>query len=470
MASTLRKAFVLLSCTFLGLICGTLYLYLSYSPQLADRLAYSVSDSSRIALVGTLGVAVLGPVAGTVVDHHGYTAALLYGGVAIVAGYLGLKGQYDASYSSLGVSCILLFMVGAGSTFINLACLKCCAVSFPSLRGVATLLPLALYGLLALFYSVTATVFFAGQTLAFLGFLAYLAVAIFAICAPSVMLCDREHPRKGPSHSRSVLESIELASFGSPAPAPHPRHASGPSGFGLVVDPRFWLIFLLTGALAALGQMYIYSVGYMVKALISVSVQATTPDAQTQVEALIQSDQQIQVGLLLVANCVGRIVSGIMGDIVAQLFHGRRLWLLFVPCVGLFCTQIMAHETTHYAGLLAVSLLTGFFYGFTFCLMPIIVGDIFGIENFSSNWGVVGLAPILPSFYFTSLFGSVYDAHLTVREGGVAACHLGNGCYSSIFALTAVVAGISVVVTGVFNFGGRLWGHQRGEKVATGRT
>lgn len=457
MASTLRKAFVLLSCTFLGLICGTLYLYLSYSPQLADRLAYSVSDSSRIALVGTLGVAVLGPIAGSVVDRHGYTAALLCGEVAIVAGYLGLKGQYDAAYSSLGLSCVLLFMVGGGSTFINLACLKCCAVSFPSLRGVATLLPLALYGLLALFYSVTATVFFAGQTLAFLGFLAYLAVAIFAVCAPSVMLCDREHAKKA-SHSRSVLESIEMSTFGTPAPQPHARYAPVPSGFGLVSDPRFWLIFLLTGALAALGQMYIYSVGYMVKALISISVLEASPDAQAQVAALIQNDQQIQVGLLLVANCVGRIVSGIMGDIVAQLFHGRRLWLLFVPCVGLFSTQIMAHETTHYSGLLAVSLLTGFFYGFTFCLMPILVGDVFGMENFSSNWGVVGLAPILPSFYFTSLFGTVYDSHLTVSEAGVAACHIGNGCYSSIFALTAVVAGVSVVVAGAFNFGSRLWG------------
>lgn len=149
-----------------------MYLYSSYSPQLAARLNYSVTDSSKIALAGTIGVAIAGPVSGKVIDKTGYTRAMIVGGLCILTGYLGLKKQFDRSYSNLYVSYGFLFLVGTGLTFINGACLKCCAISFPSIRGVATSLPLALYGLSALFYSVIGSVFYPGDTSSFLGFLA----------------------------------------------------------------------------------------------------------------------------------------------------------------------------------------------------------------------------------------------------------------------------------------------------------
>lgn len=482
---TVRKVFVLLSCTFLGLICGTLYLYSSYSPQLAARLNYSVTDSSSIALLGTLGVATAGPVAGAVVDRRGYSIALIIGGCSIVLGYFGLKRQYDHSYSNLKLSCVLLFSIGAGSTFINSACLKCCAVSFPSIRGVATSLPLALYGLSALFYSVIASVFYPGLTSEFLGFLASSSVIIFAVCAPSIMVCDREHLNKrARTMHLPIPETIELSTIRSPSlnitpvvtstsrtmsPIPQRTHSLAPaeiSGFGLVVSYKFWLIFVVTGALASLGQMYIYSVGYMVKALIAHSVDLTSSKTENieatkaLLNALIQKDQQLQVGLLSIANCVGRIASGVVGDIINQSFHKSRSWLLYVPSVGLLTTQIMAREVSQYANLLGVSLLTGFFYGFSFCILPIIIGDVFGMENFSSNWGIVCLAPILPSFFFTNLFGKIFDSNSTPEDhsslvSAISSCKLGKNCYSYIFSLTTIVAAMTILLVTFFNFGDR---------------
>lgn len=457
----LRKVFVLLSCTFLGLICGTLYLYSSYSPQLADRLKYSVSDSSSIALLGTLGVAISGPLAGKVVDKRGYTVALVIGGLSIVTGYLGLKKQYDLHHSNVSLLAFLFILVGLGSTFINLTCLKCCAVSFPSIRGVATSLPLALYGLSALFYSVVASMFFPGDTSLFLGFLAYSSGIIFMVCAPSVISCDREHMKR-----RQVHETIELTTVGSAtsrsvtpmplillvplvpsSPAISNIAATLPSrqlhNQSLVTSFPFWLLFVTTGALAALGQMYIYSVGYMVKALL-----ANHSDA-----SMIQRDQQLQVGLLSVANCFGRIMGGVLGDIITQSFGRSRSWLLYLPTFGFLITQAMGLTTSAYEALSLVSLLTGFFYGFTFCIMPLIVGDIFGMANFSYNWGIVGLAPILPSFYFTSLFGLIYDSHTVAKAGEPAVCMLGKACYNSIFELTIVVSILTLVLVTVFNFG-----------------
>lgn len=452
MPSTARKSLTLLSCTFLGLICGTLYLYSSYSPQLASQLHYLATDSSLIALFGSFGVAVASPLSGAVVDRKGYTVPLSIGGCCIAVGYYGLRRQYVAPYLNLSLLCFWLFLVGCGSTFINLACLKCCAVSFPSIRGVATSLPLALYGLLAMFYSVVASMFFPGNTLGFLGFLMLSLVVIFGLCSPAIMTCD---PKK-----RGVpKELIEMVSFAPELPKLQPHgvlHTSELSGLRLLSSFRFWLLFFITGSLAALGQMYIYSVGYMVKALITQNFELPTdPALLANIDALIQQQQQLQVGLLSIANCTGRLVAGIMGDVVHQSFNKPRAWLLFVPAIGLTCTQLLARGVTFHEGLGAASILSGFFYGYTFCIMPIIVGDVFGMENFSGNWGIVSLAPVLPSFYFTNLFGKLYDSKSKMTEAGTLSCSLGRHCYSLVFNLSLAVAVLAVLVVGLFNFGER---------------
>ena len=65
----------------------------------------------------------------------------------------------------------------------------------------------------------------------------------------------------------------------------------------------------------------------------------------------------------------------------------------------------------------------------------------------------MGLAPILPSFYFTSLFGLIYDSHTVAKAGEPAVCMLGKACYNSIFELTIVVSILTLVLVTVFNFG-----------------
>lgn len=484
--SAFLKAFLLLSCTFLGLICGTLYLYSSYSPQFANRLEYSATDSSRIALLGTIGVAVAGPVAGRLVDKRGYTVSLIIGGAFVILGYFGMKKQYDSKHSSVHLSALLIFLIGCGSTFMNSACLKCCAVSFPSIRGVATSLPLALYGLSALFYSVIAALFFPGNTSDFLGFLSYSSAIIFVICTPSIIKYDMERGRRR-ARIAGTIQEIELSTITSNPVAHHKPNlhkdigsvaagtddgaVAGSSSFGfdlgleddggevggidLIYNKKFWIIFFITGSLASLGQMYIYSVGYVVKALVSFghisALMESDPEFQTKIGTLIQQNQLFQVGLLSVANCVGRIASGILGDIISQR-NKPRSWLLFIPLLGLLLTQIMGYTFQDYKNLTLLSLLIGFFYGFTFCIMPLIVGDTFGMENYSLNWGFVGLAPILPSFYFTNLFGETYDSNsVRIEATGSQSCTLGRECYGSVFYLTIWVTVVSTIAVVALN-------------------
>lgn len=459
MPSTVTKSLVLLSCTFLGLICGTLYLYSSYSPQLALRLQYTATDSSLIALFGSLGVAITGPLAGMVVDRRGYTVSLLIGGSTICLGYYCLRRQYATASSDLNWLCFLLFLVGFGSTFINSACLKCCAVSFPNIRGVATSLPLALYGLSAMFYSVVASLYYPGDTAGFLWFLIVSVGVILAICAPQLMLCDvrKLQPKRHPVSNSEIIQMTTIGQKFETEPVQYHdlHHHAEVSGLALFLNPRFWLLFITTGAFASLGQMYIYTVGYMVKALVTNTfLPPVDPTAEyVPMDIVIQQEQQVQVGLTSIANCIGRLLAGILGDIITQSFQKPRGWLLFIPGFGLVITQIMALSITDPHHLEWASMLSGFFYGFTFCIMPIIVGDVFGMENFSGNWGLVGMAPIAPSFFFTNLFGKVYDQHTSTTDLGTNICTLGNGCYRQVFKLTLGVSVFSILVVSIFNFG-----------------
>lgn len=452
-----QRVLVLLSCTFLGLICGTLYLYSSYSPQLAKQLQYTASDSSKIALWGTIGTAVAGPVSGAVVDRKGYTLSLLIGAILIILGYGGMKYQFDRQLNQIQLSCLWLFSIGLGSTFINSACLKCCAVSFPSIRGVATSLPLALYGLSALFYSVIASVFYTGRTSEFLGFVGVSIVAICVICFPSVYIADKEHKLRNASTFRNNQLTEDR----------HRAHSTD-SKADLLKSYKFWMLFTILGALASLGQMYIYSVGYIIKSLVGLTMSEQNLESVAtvdEIDVLIQQQQQLQVGMISIANCIGRILSGILGDIITQSFSMPRSWLLVVPAVGTTFCQFLTSSTEHYTNLPLNSFLVGLFYGFTFCLVPIIVGDIFGMENFSFNWGITCLAPIGPSYYFTSMFGQEYDLNSakadpinsSTSQTTSMGCILGNKCYSDILGITAGVGCVATILVVIFNFSDTLF-------------
>lgn len=445
-----HKLTALLSCTVLGLVCGTLYAYSSFGPQLALQLEYLATEASLVILSGNFGNALSGPFAGTFVDKKGYVFSLMVGIISLIAGYVGLRAQYVALHGLVLVLCLFLFLVGCGLTLMFLACLKCSAMMFPHNRGVAISLPSALYGLLAMFYSMVAALVYPGDACGFFLFLSLFLAVIFACCAPAIATCDllaAAPPRVVLLANQIELEPADSSSRGiSHHPAAEPA---------LLLLPQFWLLFFITGALAAVGQMYIYSVGYMVRALVATRSQDNNAAvAALAIEVAIQQELHWQVAAFSATSCMGRLVAGFLGDFVRQKLRKPRSWLLFVPAVGLTAAQLLARDTAACDDLYTVSLLSGFMYGFTFCILPIIVGDVFGMENFSRNWGVMLLAPFLPANFFTSTFGMVYDSNSVITDMGVSVCSMGKECYGQVFALSLVVAIVALVAVFVFNFGG----------------
>lgn len=449
--SQLQRAGTLLSCTLVGFVCGTLYLYSAYGPQLALKLGYSGTEASLIAFAGTIGVALPGVPAGLIIDKRGFTIPVIIGALAIATGYIGLKDQYDDVYPNVNISVALIFLVGLGSTFINSAVIKCCAVTFPNNRGIATSFPIATYGLSAFAYSFLGSVFFRADTSRFLGFLGYSAAAVCTMGLPMIFLADKNshkgHTARGhyPLRSGSSSPSIELQSYSSPFPKQkhlaeeliHKKLQSATdfSIGGVVKSPEFWLVFLILGLLASLGQMYIYSVGYMVKSLL-----------QGEDDLFIQREQQFQVSILSISNCAGRLLSGIVGDLLSNSFKKSRGWILLIPSSCLFLVQILGLTIVKSDKLWINSVINGVGYGFTWSSIPQLLLDFFGVQVFSFSWGFINLSPIIPAYFFTHLFGSNYDKNSPLDEStNIKVCVKGVQCYDDTFKISAFFAFVTLV-------------------------
>lgn len=406
----------LLSATFLGLACGTLYLFLLYLPQFAARLGYSAQEALLIGLTGQIGVACAGPAAGLLVDRHGWYVPITIGVMLIAGGYTGMRLQYDSGWASCGASRTLLFMVGCGSTFVLSLVLNCCAVLFPQMRGVATSLPLLMTGLSASVFLFVASHYYPGDTSGMLGFLVAAVVGLYIVCTPAVVMAKREVRKMG---------TTEVADSGCTLPA-------------ILSTSQFWLLVGSLGLFAGLGQMYIFLAGYVVLAL-----SGGHNNAQSQQE------QQFQVAVLSIANCAGRLVSGVVGD-AAVAYRQPRAALLLLPASACVFTQWMGT----WLGLQELPFqlaLTGGAYGFTYCLYPLLVGDAFGMKHFSLNWGTVGLAPMLPAYLLNRVFGQEYDRSV-VDVAGVRVCEAGRACYERAFWTGLFWAVVGAAMAGALVF------------------
>jgi hypothetical protein len=192
----------------------------------------------------------------------------------------------------------------------------------------------------------------------------------------------------------------------------------------------FWLFFTIVGILVALGQMYIYSVGFMVKALLHFSG-----------ESSIQAEQHFQVSILSIFNCAGRLLCGALGDLISNQFKKSRVWVLFFSVLCLAVVQVLGFllKDEQYLGI--VSSLNGFGYGFIWASTPQILIELFGVNALSFGWGFINLSPILPAYFLTQLFGSNYDSNLEKSEDNaeVNVCLKKNKCYDRTFEITTLV-------------------------------
>lgn len=446
---------------------------------MAAQLKFSVTEASAIGLIASIGAALTGPFSGSLVDNCGPSLPLLIGAALILGGYTVVRAAYShALVSSFPLISAALLCVGGGSTFVLSAVVKCAAVNFPEVRGFATSVPMAAFGLSAFVVSRIGSNFYPGDTYGLLSILIYLPAATFLFA----YFYARFVPTKGPNIQDQINHAAAVRSPGR-GEAIQMTHMRQPSvdavlynnnnttksnavdiyGTKLLKSSLFWAHFFVMGILAGIGQMYIYSCGYIVNALVlaergslattvaavalsDASAQAATQEAQ-QFLMLVQETQSLHVGILSLSSFAGRLCSGTFSDYLVNRLQMQRDWLLLGAAVLAGGSQVLGIYVEAPEHLWAISMGSGLMYGMCFGSYPMIVGDAFGMAHFSQNWGILALSPIPTAYFFNMLFGMFYDHNSAVDAHGHRECNLGKFCYNEAFRYTTVFSLVALVLS-----------------------
>lgn len=431
---------------------------------MAAQLKFSVTEASAIGLIASLGSALTGPISGSLVDNRGPSLPLLIGAALIFIGYNVVRTAFsNAIVSSFPLVSAALLCVGGGSTFVLSAVVKCAAVNFPEVRGFATSVPMAAFGLSAFVVSRIGSTFFPGDTYGLLSILVYFPAAIFLFAYFQVRFVHTKGPNiedhiNAGARSPGSDQLIQMTHMRQPSVDPVVYNSGviksstiDIHGTKLLKSSLFWMHFLVMGILAGIGQMYIYSCGYIVNALvlserralatIEVAAASIDPSALAAREAqlfrvLVQETQSLHVGIISLSSFVGRLSSGTISDYLVNRLCVQRDWLLLGAAVLACGGQLLGLYVQTPTHLWAISMCSGLMYGICFGSYPMIVGDAFGMAHFSQNWGVLALSPIPTAYFFNMLFGMFYDKNSAVDAQGHRECTLGNFCYNEAFRYT----------------------------------
>lgn len=101
----------------------------------------------------------------------------------------------------------------------------------------------------------------------------------------------------------------------------------------------------------------------------------------------VSKAQSLQVSLISIFNCAGRIVTGVCSDAAKRRWGTRRLPFFILGAALLGLSQLVGATVSSLAFLHVCTALVGFSYGSLFSSGPVIVGTWFGIKKFGSHWG-----------------------------------------------------------------------------------
>ncbi|KAK9317315.1 major facilitator superfamily domain-containing protein [Lipomyces starkeyi] len=436
----------LLADFWVSLGSGTHYVYSAYGPQLATQLGFTATQSSVIATLGSVGVYFTGPPAGIVIDRKPPHIPIIIGGCLILFGYMMMRFAYVSELRSVAFVGIFMIVASAGNTFAYHACVKCAAMNFPHKRGTATSIPVAGYGLSALFFSQIGNAAFPGDTGRFMLMIPLLASGLVFLGLPFVRnipldkIADSEvavapeiedletdallrHTHTNESASIGDMKSKE-STYSAITEFEREASVNGASssdesmvdeiilpideevdihGWALFKDLRFWIHFTIFGLLSGCGLMYILSAGYVLRALYTFSNPFISPND-------LQKNQAIQVSLVSSFSFMGRIVAGYSADRLSRKGY-QRMWVIVASSVIFAFAQIGGLTITSSRFMWFISIFNGIGYGFLFGSYASIISEIFGFKRFSENYGYVTVATVVGSDVFAFAFGAIYDGN-----------------------------------------------------------
>lgn len=435
-----------------ALATGTLFVYSVYNTQLADKCNLDASQTANLNISATLGTALGGLLSGVVTDKYGTQMPILFSCLTISLGYRWVYMLYmmpGAPYILIQLL-VAMFLVGLGSVSGYFSCLKAIVLEFPNFRSSAQSVTIASFAISSLLYLTISSKLFNGDTGRFLYFL-HVSCGLMLFIGFLFIRVEGHHDKVQLEETEPLLTSEE-----SPAPITLRPSVTRLKALGIketLESPIFWYHYAMFAIMQGLGQMYIYSVGYVLKAVHY----AYSKEETATSDPSLQSLQVLHVSLIAIFSFVGRLLSGPQSDYLVRVLKSQRHWIVILGTSLMLAGHLLntmpllqITNDLHKANiiLLVVSCLIGYAYGFSFASFPAIVADLFNMKNYSFIWGVMYTSTTFGLTLMTKLFGAVYDwqSNDWDAELGKYVCAKGSGCYRLTFEITSGLCVLVIVL------------------------
>lgn len=366
---------------------GTSYTWSVFSGKLISDLGWSNTAATVPYTISIFIFAMVMAFAGRFQDRVGPRYGATISGLLTGVGFL----LCALILTPLGVALAYGFLFGAGVAF-GYAAVTPAAIRWfpPERRGLITGIVVTSHGIAALVLSpvINALLVRVGiyQTFIIWG-LALLLLVLFL--SRSLILPSDEKSAEIKNNARSDKPDQ------NPVPALDWNQT--------IRQPTFLILWLMMALSAGTGLM-------LVANLVPIA----------EVNFKLESGYLL-VSVFALFSATGRLGSGLITDRAGYLFTMKLI------LIGMSLSMALYLVVSGWAGVVLATVFFGFSYGSLFTVFPTAVADLFGLENFGSNYGLLftavgiggGLGPFLSS-YLADLAGNYNPAFIM----GLFACVL----------------------------------------------
>lgn len=218
-------------------------------------------------------------------------------------------------------------------------------------------------------------------------------------------------------------------------------------------DPAMWLVtagfFLVTGP----GEAFINNLGTIISTLYPA----------TSFGIPHSNSAATNVSVVAISSTIARLLTGALSDLLAPVgphepkpksFTLSRVAFLLASALLsalsqlLLASTLVQHNPTVFP---VVSALAGLGYGTVFTIAPIIVGVVWGAQNFGTNYGIMCVVPAGGAAVWSAVYSAVYQRGVAQEMENLC---FGYGCYGATFWGMTVC---SLVGAGLWAYAWRGW-------------
>ncbi|KAJ4248709.1 putative monocarboxylate transporter mch1 [Fusarium torreyae] len=461
-----------ISANIIALACGSIVVFSLYAPLLQSRLHYTQFQVNAVAIAGSVALYLPISLIGYICDRVGLKPLALTGGVLFGAGYgtaaivyrkLDLEFRSHPHYRvdgdwSLPFMMFAFVCVGIATCSLYMAAVSSCAKNFGKgrYRGLALATPITCFGLSPMWLSQAGTRLFTEtrpdgskgdlDVFRFFVFLATLTFAMGILGTFTLRVVDED------DLIDEAIEELEQSGLldGSSLLGRSERNygATGTSGEEMensaLLDPskddakwkKNWVLNAETRSFLADRTMWPFALAFL---LIVGPGEAFINNLGTIIGTLTPPEMEglshrtsaaTHVSIFGVTNTLSRIFIGTLTDLLApypQTQHvqapqtrsavSSRFSISRVAFMAFFATLLSLGLLILASGLVQnhaerfwlVSGLVGAGYGAIFSLTPLMVTIIWGVENFATNYGIIGMLPAAGSTFWGLIYSATYQ-------------------------------------------------------------